>query len=116
MPNTFIITGDHLEAFSRQQTQRFEDEMVAHLRKVYPAQSARLSEPELRALVAHGIITARGYNILLEPDVARYIEFMLTISPNFDRGDEAPWAAKILTQRRVPANAKLDAIAAEVHQ
>ncbi len=116
MPDTFIITGAHLEAFSRQQIRRFEDEMVTHLRKTHPARSAGMSESDLRALIARGIITARGYDILLEPDVARYIEFMLILAPDFDRSDQTPWAAGILTRRRVPGNVKLDAIAAEVHR
>jgi hypothetical protein len=112
MPDTFIITSAHLEAFSRQQTQRFEDEMVLHLRREYPAACVKWSEPDLRALIQHGILTARGYNILLEPDVARYVEFMLTIAPDFDRSNHTPWAREILTRRRQAGSAKLDAIAA----
>ena len=113
MPGSFTITTAHLEAFSRQQTQRFEDEMIAYLRQEFPAACAKWSEADLRALIQHGILTARGYNILLEPDVARYIEFMVTLSTDFDRSDQTPWAQPILIRCREPASARLDALAQE---
>ncbi|HEY3242218.1 MAG TPA: hypothetical protein VGM03_02615 [Phycisphaerae bacterium] len=107
MPKTFTISPAHLEAFSQQQQQRFEDEMVAYLTREHPAEAKKLGEPGMRDLIRQGIEKAKGYNIVLESDVARYIELMLTVSPDFDQADGAP---EILRRRRLSGMQKLDAL------
>lgn len=109
MNRTFEMTSRHLSAFARQQALRFEDEMVAHLRREYPAESSRMGESRLRELIRTGIERARTYHIVLEADVAGYIELMLAVSPDFDHGAATPWAGAILSQR-IPGAAKLEQI------
>ena len=110
MPRRFTISDAHMKAFSEQQRLRFEDDMVAHLKGAYPDKAAKMGEAWLRELVQEGIKNAKGYNIILERDVARYIKFMVEISPDFDESEETPWAKEILTRRMMTAQAKLDRI------
>lgn len=112
MPRMFQISAAHLQAFSEQQRGRFEDEMVVHLRREYPDPSSKMGEARLRELIREGIETARGYHIILEADVARYIELMLTIAPDFDRSQQTPWAPEILANRSATGVDKLNRIQA----
>ncbi len=101
-----------MAAFSEQQRQRFEDEMVVYLNENYPVEAKKYSEKGLRDMIRDGIDKAKGYDIVLECDVARYIQFMVAIHPDFDDSPQTPWAKPILTHRRLPANEKLEQIAA----
>jgi hypothetical protein len=102
-----MISPAHLQAFSKQQRQRFEDEMVAHLKRAHPTESKKLADPGLRDLIRQGIDKAKGHHIVLEPDVARYIEMMLTVSPDFDK---SKGVAEILKRRRLSGLQKMTSI------
>jgi len=99
-----------MTAFSEQQRGRFEVEMVVYLNESYAVEAKKYSEKGLRDMIRDGIEKAKGYNITLECDVARYIELMLALSPDFDESKKTPWAKEILTQRRATARNKLDRI------
>lgn len=110
MPRTFTMSDAHMQAFSAQQQERFTDEMIAYLKKFYPGKLGTLGEPAAREQIARGIAKAKSYYILLEEDVARYIQFMFAIAPDFDDSKQTPWARPILADQRLPARAKLDQI------
>ena len=99
-----------MEAFSNQQGQRFENEMVVYLEQQFPAEFAKTGEPWMRELIGAGIKGAEGYGITLERDVSRYIELMLALAPDFDRSPRTPWAAPILANPRLAGWQKLDGI------
>ncbi len=110
MPKPFEMTDAHMQAFSAQQRRRFEDEMVVHLRKEFPDETADLGEDGLRGMIREGIDKAKGYTITLERDVARYLELMLALSPTFDDGEEYPWAPDILKQGEMTGRDKIERI------
>lgn len=114
MPRRFVVSDAHMEAFSKQQRKRFEDEMVLHLTREFPEEANRVGEDWLREMIREGVQSAEGYNILLERDVARYLELMLAISPDFDDSDKTPWAKDILTDERMTGQEKLDRICEHV--
>lgn len=110
MSKRFATTDDHVKAFSEQQRERFVVEVAAYLRKEYAAVVRRRDDEWLRELIRVGIEAAREYGIVLERDVARYVELMLALSPNFDDNRETSWCKDILTQRSLTAEGKLDRI------
>lgn len=110
MPRGFTISDAHMEAFSEQQGKRFEDEMVLHLTREFPEEANRVGEDWLREMIREGVQAAEGYNIVLERDVARYLELMLAVSPDFDDNDQTPWAKDILTDGSMTGQEKLDRI------
>lgn len=110
MPRDFIISAAHMEAFSQQQKQRFEDEMAAYLREKYPVEARKLGDPLLREMIRDGAESAKSYDITAERDVARYVELMLVISPSFDDSDETPWAYPILHDNRLTGSKKIRAL------
>ncbi len=110
MPRRFKTTEAHIEAFSQQQRLRFEDEMLAHLRQEYGDVLAGRDDAWVRKLIQVGIDQAAEHGIVLERDVARYLELMLVLSPAFDDSDETPWARNILTDVSLSPDEKLDRI------
>jgi len=110
MSRRFAITDAHGKAFSEQQRERFEDEMVAYLRKEYAPIVVRRDDKWLRELIRLGVENASGYGIVLERDVARYIDLMLALSPDFDVSNNYPWAKESLTAGHAKPEKKLDDI------
>jgi len=110
MPRTFKISEAHMAAFSEQQRKRFEDEMVVYLNESYPVKAKKYSEKGLRDMIRDGIDKAKGYNITRECDLARYIELMLVLSPDFDENEKTTWAKEVLTQRRATGDFKINRI------
>lgn len=112
MPRTFTMSDAHMQSFSGQQQDRFTNEMLDYLKKYYPAKMTTLGEAAARQQITTGITKAKSYHILLEEDVARYIQFMFAMAPDFDDSKQTPWARPILSDHRLLATAKLDQIAA----
>lgn len=111
MPRTFQLSSEHMRAFSAAQTARFENEMVAYFQKHYPDDARRLGEEGLRKLIRSGVERARSYEMARECDVARFVQFLIALRPDFDTAKDCDWVRAILTDRRLLAPDKLDRIA-----
>lgn len=107
MARTFQLTSTHMAAFSRQQRERFEDEVAAFLRRAHPREWKALGETAAVVLVRDGVEKARRYDLVLEEDAAAFIELMLTVSPDFDTSEA--WAEPILREP-IPGHEKLERI------
>ncbi len=105
-----------MEAFSQQQRERFENEMAVYLARQYPDRSATMGDGVLRQLIRDGVNKARAHDIILERDVARYIEFMVILVPDFDESERTLWARAILKKRSATAKSKLDEIWFQMRQ
>jgi hypothetical protein len=110
MPRSFVISDAQMQAFSDQQRKRFADEMVVYFRQEYPKESANLGEEGLRELIDEGIETAKGYHIVLEPEVADYLELMVAVAPDFDTSSKTPWAQGILTDDTLTGPEKIERV------
>ena len=110
MPRRFTTTDVQMNEFSQQQRDRFEEEMAAYLKTEYATVLGRRDDAWVRVLIQEGIQQAEQYGIVLERDVARYIELMLALSPDFDDNHETSWCKDILTQDSLTAEGKLDRI------
>ena len=60
MPQSFKITETHMEAFSKQQEERFEDEMVVHLTREFPDEANRMGEAGRRKALRYSWQTDPG--------------------------------------------------------
>lgn len=90
MPRRLTTTDAHFEAFSEQQRQRFEDEMLVYLKLEYSFVLAGREDAWVSELIQIGIERAAEYDVVLERDVARYLELMLALSPDFDDSPKTP--------------------------
>lgn len=77
-----LLTQKQVQAFDEMMRQSFEDRMVAHLRKHFPKQTAKLSEQQLRHRIQQETTTAQSYGITSECEVAAYISIVFSVSPD----------------------------------
>ena len=104
------IRKEQMEAFKSDILRKFEDGMAVHLRSQFAEQTKRLREPELRELVHKGILRAREYEVMFEPDVCRYLECMIVHGVDFDKDAKTSWAGGILRRRDLDGREKMNHI------
>ena len=88
----------------------FEHRMSRHLREFFPTRCAPVDDQKLREFIRGAIDKARVYGIVRERDVARFIDLMVALHPNFDTDPQMPWAKPILLNMERTAMARLEAI------
>jgi hypothetical protein len=93
------IRSEQMAFFSNASLKTFEDRVLPHLNKCFPAQCAALGEPELRSTIQYGITRAASYGITTEREVCKYIDLMVVFGRDFDRDPTLPWVSAILNGR-----------------
>jgi hypothetical protein len=91
-----IIRQEQLRAFSRAEVANFEEWMLAHLRKFFPAQCRAAGESGLQKMIRRGIERAASYRITTQRDVCKYIDLMVVLGSDFDTDPRLSWAKVIL--------------------
>ena len=90
------ITGRQFAAFEAQELKRFRDEVTRMLRTNLPNEFGRKSDAEIGSMIDWGIAKAKRYDIVLEPDVARFIELVGPLGQNFDTNPKTAWVDNTL--------------------
>jgi hypothetical protein len=108
----FRIRNEQVEAFSRRLEDRFVDRTAAHLRVAFPKEVEKqgLDDEGLKALGRRGLADANRHGVVNEADVARYIECMLLLGPDFDADPRYRWAGQALARADLDGEAKMDVI------
>jgi hypothetical protein len=99
------IRQQQIEVFRQHYLQDFEDEMVGHLTSHFDRYPLIGNEAKLRNAVAEGIASARGYGVVCEFDVCRFLEFTLEYGTGFH---STAWAKPILNDATLSGSAKMD--------
>jgi hypothetical protein len=97
----FKVRKKQQEAFSEEAVKDFEDRMVTHLGKFFPANCEALGERSVRRMIRWGIQKAAGYGVVAERGVCIYIDAMFAFGRDFDADPALPWAAAILRDRKI---------------
>jgi hypothetical protein len=90
------IRQEQAEAFRQHHLNKFEDEMVEHLRKFSPRHSKVAGEPAVRQVIRMGMEKARSYSLTNRGPVRFYIELMFMFGSYFDSDPQYPWARAVL--------------------
>lgn len=107
----WTIRQDQVERLKQDRRQKFEDEMVPRLTKLFPQTVKRLDESVLREAIRYGIERARGYGIVRRRDVARYIAVMFMFGSRFDqRIASGPLSVALRDPRLRSSRARADAL------
>jgi hypothetical protein len=93
-------------AFSQAELRKFENWMVAHLRKFFPDQCTALEEAKLIETIQYGIRRAATYEIKIKRDVCKYIDLMIILGRDFDSDGRYLWLSQILS-RRIDSDIKM---------
>ena len=76
-----VLTQEQIQAFNEMMRKSFEERLLAHLRKHFPQQTARMPEPFLRSRIRQEIATAEEHGITSECEVAAYVSIAFNVSP-----------------------------------
>jgi hypothetical protein len=87
---------DQVEAFRQHHLQKFENEMVEHLRKFAPQRCKVAGEKAVREVIRIGIENARKYGFINRGPVRFYVELMFAFGSCFDTDPQYPWASAVL--------------------
>lgn len=90
------IRKEQTEAFRQHHLQKFEDEMVEHLKKFSPQRWKVMGEPDGRRVIRLGIEQAQKYGFTNRGPVRFYIELMFMFGSYFDTDPQHPWATAVL--------------------
>ena len=90
------IRKEQVEEFKKPAIKDFENRMFEHIAKFFPRQFAELGEETARRTIQYGIKRAKGYGIVTERDVCKYVNLMVACGPDFDRDPALPWARRVL--------------------
>jgi hypothetical protein len=91
------IRQGQVDAFRQHHLQKFEDEMVEHLKKFSARHWKVMGEPDGRLVIRLGIEQAGKYGFTNRGPVRFYIELMFMFGSYFDTDPQYPWAAAVLT-------------------
>lgn len=99
---------EQMEMFSESAETEFGARMVAHLERCFPESCGQLGRSKVVESVQTGIDRAAKYSIMIEYDVARYIDLMYVLCQDFDTNRETPWAREILNDQELAPRDKMD--------
>ncbi|MGD0507766.1 MAG: hypothetical protein ABSA27_08215 [Terriglobales bacterium] len=88
---------EQVEAFRQYHLQKFEDEMVEHLKKFAPQRCKVAGEAAVREVIRIGIENAKKYGLTNRGPVRFYIELMFAFGSYFDTDPQYPWAGTVLS-------------------
>jgi len=108
-----VIRSETMEELKELTRNKFVNRMIHHLKHFFPNSLDVKSDRKLRDLIHEGIYKANSYNMTRECDVARFIDLMVAIHPNFDFNPQTVWTHEILKDLSLTADNRLNKI---IHQ
>src|SRR5215468_2782238 len=94
----WTIRWDQVEAFRNAALQKFEDDMVEHLKQFAPRQWQGIGDSAGRQEIKLGITQASQYGFTNRGSVRFYIELMFMLGSYFDVDPQYHWAQTVLMQ------------------
>ncbi len=76
--------------------QKFEDNMVEHLKHVFPIRTTLMDEDAVREVIRIGIERADGYELDTTGSVCLLIEMLFLLGCGFDTDPQYPWVQQVL--------------------
>lgn len=103
----FVIRKAQMKALSRYMVEQFVDTSLVHLKTNFPEQTKEIQDGNLRSMINSGIEKAARYNVTIEEDVLRYLEYMLSYGTDFDTDPATLWAGEILRSQDIDGPEKI---------
>ncbi len=92
----WTVRQEQVEAFRQYHLQKFEDEMVEHLKRFAARDCKVIGERTVREVIRLGIEQAKKYGFTNRGPVRLYIEMMFMFGSYFDTDPQCPWATEVL--------------------
>jgi hypothetical protein len=97
----WTIRQQQADSLKQTALQKFEDEMVEHLKKFSPQHCKVAGEPAVREVIRIGIENASKYSFTNRGPLRFYIELMFMFGSYFDTDPQFPWAGAVLKDPEV---------------
>lgn len=81
--------------------------MVLHIREFFPQFYELAGDEAVRRTIISGIEKSALYGITTEPEVCRYIDFVVAFGIGFEEKPQYLWASQILNNQSISAAAKI---------
>jgi hypothetical protein len=91
-----IIRTEQLKTLANDVRQRFEGEMLVHLRGFSPRHCRVIGDDGVREVIRLGLERAGNYRFSKRGPVRYFIELMFNLGSGFDTDPQFPWAADAL--------------------
>jgi|SRR6266850_4918821 len=104
------LRKEHLDAFEAQAISLFANRVVAHVKSVWPDESAELEDSVLRSLVQTAIHRAGMLGLSSEYDIVRFADLCFILAADFETNPLSIWTRGILVDKTLSPTAKLDRI------
>jgi len=91
------VRREQHETLARALRDRFEREMLAHLREFSPRHCEVIGDDGVLAVIRQGIDAAEPYGFVQRGPVRLYLEMMFMLGSEFDSDPQYPWAREALT-------------------
>jgi len=104
------LRKDHLDAFEAQAATVFAARVLAHVKAVFPEQSAELGDPVLQSTIDTAIKRAASLGLLTEYDVARFADLYFILAADFETNPLSVWTRPFIADKTLSPTAKLDRI------
>jgi len=109
-----IIRQEQSQELDESLRQKFEDDMMAHLRSRYPERCESYNDKRLRAFVRTGIDRAATRQLVSTYDVSVFLTLMMALDPAFDHNPAFAWASELFDDTSEPdPSERLENVAAE---
>jgi hypothetical protein len=104
----FKFRKEHLDAFEAQAVRLFTSRLVAHIKAVWPAETAELGDAALAEAVRASIKRAVAIGLSAEFDVVRFVDLAFILGKDFEVSPLGAWTRPILADRVMAPSAKMD--------
>jgi hypothetical protein len=104
----FRLRKEHLAAFEAHVVNLFLARVAAHVKAVWPGESAELGEVALAEIVRAAVQHGSALGLATEYDLVRYVDLSFILTKDFETNPLAGWTRGILADRLLAPRMKLD--------
>jgi len=104
------LRKEHLEAFEAQAISLFANRVLAHVKAVWPEESAEFEDSVLRPVVNTAIHRAGMLGLSSEYDIVRFVDLCFILAADFETNPLSMWTRAILIDKTLAPTAKVDRI------
>ena len=106
----FKIRKQQMEVLNQKMAADFDSRIYQYLMKTYPDVLKGTPTQDVEKSIQAGIRRAAMYGLIAEYDVARFIDLMYLLSPDFDSNPKTSWIRAVLDDPEVHPRQKMDLI------
>jgi hypothetical protein len=111
-----VIREEQMEVLREYMRRRFEDRMVAHFREFWTEECDAMGEESVRQMIRKGSERAAAHGITKEYDIARYVNIMFALGPDFETDPATEWAGRVLSDEELGPRPRMDLLCDRVEQ